>query len=72
MMSFTPAAPEAAPAAAPAAETHEAAPQPVQRAAAPAEAAHDDSAGEAKPSSGGSLLGVDLGVAKVSVLSFGG
>lgn len=75
MMSFTPAAAparaEAASVAAPATETHEGTAQPVRQAAAPA--AHDDSAGQAKPAApGGSLLGVDLGVAKVSVLSFGG
>jgi hypothetical protein len=80
MMTFTPApaaakaaVPAAAPAAAPAvapAATHEAAPQAAQRTAAP-EPANEDAAGD-QHSSGGSLLGVDLGVAKVSVLSFGG
>ncbi|HEY2223034.1 hypothetical protein [Actinomycetospora sp.] len=72
MMSFAPAP---AVAAKPAAETHDAAPQTVQRAAAPATGAapeqHGSSDGK-QSSSGGALLGVDLGVAKVSVLSFGG
>ena len=75
MMTFTP-----VPAAAPAAGTHEDAPQAAPRAAARAAepvaapaAAQDDGSSDQQPSSGvGSLLGVDLGVAKISVLSFGG
>jgi hypothetical protein len=69
------AAKPAAAAAKPAAETHEDAPQTVQRAAAPATGTaseHRDASDEGQPSPGGSLLGVDVGVAKVSVLSFGG
>jgi hypothetical protein len=80
MMTFAPARAAAAPAAAAkpvaaAAPTHEAAPQTAARAAAPAARtapAQDDSPGDEQSSSGGSLLGVDVGVAKVSVLSFGG
>ncbi|MCD2193882.1 hypothetical protein LQ327_10900 [Actinomycetospora endophytica] len=74
MMSFA-----SAPAAAPAAETHQAAPQAVERAAAPAASTattHAEPAAENQtpPSSspGGALLSANLGVAKVSVLSFGG
>jgi hypothetical protein len=77
MLSFPSAAAPATPAAAPAA-TAAAAPQaaaPQQRTAeAPAAATtHDDggSSNQQQSSGGGSLLGVDLGVAKVSVLSFG-
>lgn len=85
MMTFTaaPAAAAAKPAAAvakpaaaakPATETHGDTPQTAQRAAAPATGSaseHHDASDEGQSSPGGSLLGVDLGVAKVSVLSFG-
>jgi hypothetical protein len=60
----------AAPAAAPAAVAAPAA-RTAQRDAAPAAPAQDDEGSSDQGSSGGSLLGVDLGVAKVSVLSFG-
>ncbi len=81
VLSFTPASAAPAAAEAPAVDTHEAAPQAAALAAAPAAtseatstaaAEHDDSSDEQSSSGGGSLLGVDLGVAKVSVLSFGG
>ena len=48
----------------------QAAPQPQQEDAPRSQPAEDD--GGSQGSSGGALLGVDLGVAKVSVLSFGG
>ena len=72
-----PAAPAAAPvgpsAAAPvAAAPAPAAPQAVQRAAAPAAPAPDSGGSSDQGSSGGSLADIDLGVAKVSLLSFGG
>jgi hypothetical protein len=48
------------------------APQTVQRAAAPAAApAQGDGGSPDQGSSGGSLANLDLGVAKVSLLSFG-
>ncbi|MDL5157845.1 hypothetical protein [Actinomycetospora termitidis] len=50
-----------------------AAPQHQQSAPAPQEAEHDDTddGGQQQSGGGGALLGLDLGVAKVSVLSFG-
>jgi hypothetical protein len=85
MLTFSPAAAPAAaapaaavpaavaPAAAPAARA-QAAPQAVQHTEAPAastDATPDSGGSSSSESSGGSLLGLDLGVAKVSVLSFG-
>jgi hypothetical protein len=68
-----PVAPAAAPAAvAPPQAAAAPAPQTVQRAAAPqATPAQDDGGSSDQGSSGGSLVDVDLGVAKVSLLSFG-
>ena len=75
MMTFSPAhaAPAApAPAAPAAVAPAAAAPQAVQRATAPAAAAAQDDGGSSdQGSSGGSLVNVDLGVVKVSLLSFG-
>jgi hypothetical protein len=65
-------APAAAPQAAAPQAVAAAAPQTAQRAAAPAAApAQEDGGASDQGSSGGSLASLDLGVAKVSLLSFG-
>jgi hypothetical protein len=80
MMTFSPrhaapaaaAAPAAPAAVAPAAAAPQAAPQTAQRAAVPAAAPAYDAGGSSdQGASGGSLVDVDLGVATVSLLSFG-
>src|SRR5947209_1229537 len=60
-----------APSSAPAAAPQAAAPRAVERAAPAAAPAQDDGGPAGPGASGGSLASVDLGVAKVSLLSFG-